>query len=118
VKMATIMDGSGSGVRRCHTHATNRTCRGVPFVNTCQGEGTSLLTMIKYRVFVLSRYERPIAHQNFSLGGGDVLVVWHNTAFICDVCLMLKLCHKIHIIGIAQCSITHSPNLNHQFHTS
>jgi len=45
-------------------------------------------------------------------------VEWSKAAVMCNVCLMLKMCHKIHIIGIAKLSITHSPNLNHQVHTS
>ena len=122
--MVTIVACSGVGARRFHPHTTphhtttNKTSRDMPFVSTCHGEGTSL-AVTKYWVFVLSRYEHPIAHPIFfhlgtwgKVGG----VEWINTAVICNVCLMLKLCHKIHIIEMAKCSIT--PNLNHQVHTS
>ena len=43
---------------------------------------------------------------------------WSNAAVMCNICLMLKMCHKIHIIDIAKLSITHSLNLNHQVHSS
>jgi hypothetical protein len=115
--MATIVAGSGAGVRRFHTHTTaNRTSCDVPFVSTCHGEGSSLLAMIKHWVFVLSRYKHHVSHPEFFIWGGGG-VEWSNAAVMCNVCLMLKLRHKIHIIDIAKRSITHSHNLNHQVHT-
>jgi len=49
VKMATLIAGSGAGIRHFHTRTTtNRTRRDVPFVSNCYGDGNSLLAMIKY----------------------------------------------------------------------